>query len=95
MTPISAIVLAAGLGVVVGSVQAQGTRSDYRRAATMKERTSNKVFKASVTPHWFDDNTRFWYRNDTRRGGREFVVVDAVKGVRKRGFDHASAAGAL
>jgi dienelactone hydrolase len=75
--------------------RAQGTRSDYKRAAGMKELTANKVFKSSVSPHWFTDNTQFWYRNNTRGGGREFIVVDAVKGIRKRAFDHEKAAAAL
>lgn len=46
------------------------------------------VYKARVTPHWFAGGTRFWYRNDLRGGEREFVVVDAVKGLRELAFDH-------
>src|SRR5262245_19780012 len=46
------------------------------------------VYKAQVTPHWFADNTRFWYRNDLRGGTREFVLVDAVAGTRALAFDH-------
>jgi dipeptidyl aminopeptidase/acylaminoacyl peptidase len=61
----------------------------------MKERAAGKVFKSGVAPHWFEGNTRFWYRNDTRGGGREFIVVDAIKGLRKRAFDHEKAAAAL
>src|SRR5437867_2043782 len=30
------------------------------------------VYKATVTPHWFHDNSRFWYRNDLRAGAKEF-----------------------
>jgi dipeptidyl aminopeptidase/acylaminoacyl peptidase len=53
------------------------------------------VYKARIDPHWFADNTRFWYRNDLRGGTREFVVVDADKGVRGPAFDHAKLAAAL
>src|SRR4051812_26386348 len=38
------------------------------------------VYKAQVTPHWFQENSRFWYRNDLRDGAKEFVVVDAEHG---------------
>src|SRR5262245_44926855 len=40
------------------------------------------VFKAEITPHWFADNTRFWYRNDLRGGAKEFILVDAENGKR-------------
>src|SRR5581483_12005159 len=46
------------------------------------------VYKAQVSPNWFADSTRFWYRNDLRGGAREFVLVDAVKGTRGPAFDH-------
>ncbi|HZY87902.1 MAG TPA: DPP IV N-terminal domain-containing protein, partial [Gemmataceae bacterium] len=52
------------------------------------------VYKTQLTPHWFDDNRRFWYRNDTRVG-KEFVVVDAEKGQRAPAFDHEKLAAAL
>src|SRR5438045_1948684 len=29
------------------------------------------IYKGSVTPHWFADNTRFWYKNDLRGGNKE------------------------
>jgi len=46
------------------------------------------VYKAQITPHWFADNTKFWYRNDLAGGTREFILVDAVKGTRQPAFDH-------
>src|SRR5262245_33459411 len=27
---------------------------------------SSPVYKSQITPHWFQNNTRFWYRNDLR-----------------------------
>lgn len=50
------------------------------------------VYRARVTPHWFAESTRFWYRNDLAGGAREFVLVDAVRGVREPAFDHAAVA---
>ncbi|HLK56815.1 MAG TPA: prolyl oligopeptidase family serine peptidase [Chthonomonadaceae bacterium] len=53
------------------------------------------VFKDHVTPYWFADNTRFWYRNDLKGGAKEFILVDVEKGVRKPAFDAARLAAAL
>jgi len=67
---------------------AQGTRSDYERAMNLQKTTADKVFRDRVTPHWMKDNKRFWYRNDLPENKREFIFVDAEKGVRQRAFDH-------
>ncbi|MBI4662749.1 MAG: prolyl oligopeptidase family serine peptidase [Verrucomicrobia bacterium] len=56
---------------------------------------SGRVFKDRITPHWFANNTRFWYRNDLREGAKEFVLVDAVKGIRMAAFDHEKLADSL
>lgn len=53
------------------------------------------LFKASIEPHWFAGDTRFWYRNDGPQGRREFILVDAARGVRQPAFDHAKLAVAL
>src|SRR5262249_59655785 len=47
------------------------------------------AFKMRITPHWFDGNDRFWYRNDLPGGAKEFVLVDAVGGTRRPAFDPA------
>ena len=56
---------------------------------------SNRAYKTSIIPHWFADNTRFWYRNNLSDGAREFIDVDASRGVRERAFDHEHLAVAL
>ena len=56
---------------------------------------SDLVFKDRIAPHWFHENTRFWYRNDLRGGTKEFIVVDAVRGAREPAFDHAKLAAGL
>ena len=55
----------------------------------------SRVYKTTITPHWFADNTRFWYRNDLQDGKREFILVDVSKGVREKAFDHKLMAEAL
>ena len=54
-----------------------------------------RVFKDRINPHWFANNTRFWYRNDLRSGTKEFILVDAERGRRSPAFDHAKLAAAL
>ena len=56
------------------------------------EQGPRRVFKDRVTPHWFANNTRFWYRNDLQDGAKEFVLVDAERGVRGPAFNHETVA---
>src|SRR5205085_2642492 len=56
---------------------------------------AGRVYKDKVTPHWFADETKFWYRNDLKGGAKEFVLVDAEKGTRGPVFDHAKLAASL
>src|SRR5690349_14081712 len=53
------------------------------------------VYKARINPHWFQNNTRFWYRNDLQNGSKQFVLVDAENGTRQPAFDHQKLAAAL
>jgi dipeptidyl aminopeptidase/acylaminoacyl peptidase len=53
------------------------------------------VYQARIKPNWFADNTRFWYCKDLRGGGKEFVLVDAAKGIRTLAFNHEKLATAL
>ncbi|MGN6547477.1 MAG: prolyl oligopeptidase family serine peptidase, partial [Aureliella sp.] len=48
-----------------------------------------------VIPHWLEDHSKFWYRNELPGGAREFIVVDAEKGKRQPAFDHGAVAKAL
>ncbi len=50
------------------------------------------MYKSRVTPHWFANNTKFWYRNDLSGGAREFILVDADRGTLERAFDHEAVA---
>ena len=53
------------------------------------------VFKDRITPHWFAENARFWYRNDLPKGAKEFILVNAEKGSREAAFDHVKLAASL
>jgi hypothetical protein len=53
------------------------------------------VAKTRITPHWFNQNNRFWYRNDLPGGKREFILVDTEDGTREPAFDHQKLAAAL
>ena len=71
------------------SAPAQGLAADYERADKVRELAQGKVTRDRVVPHWFSSHDRFWYRIDTGDRGREFLVVDAVRGTRGPAFDHA------
>jgi len=58
-------------------------------------RGAGGVYRDRVTPHWFANETKFWYRNDLKGGTKEFVLVDAEKGTRSLAFDHAKLAAGL
>ncbi len=88
-------IIALVLLLAVGDSYAQGSRSDYERAMSLRETIANKVFKDRVTPKWLEGNTRFWYRNDLGDGEREFVLVDAEAGTREPAFDHERLAAGL
>lgn len=64
-----------------------------RRAA--QPPTPGRVYRDKVTPNWFADGTKFWYRNDLKAGTKEFILVDAAKGTRGPAFDHAKLAAGL
>src|SRR5262249_17534588 len=68
-------------------------RAGYERTGPPAGR--GRLYKAQGPPHWFEHNTRFWYRNDLRGGQKEFILVDAERGKREAAFDHAKLAAAL
>jgi dipeptidyl aminopeptidase/acylaminoacyl peptidase len=81
--------LAVALGCTVPSrAQPSDIRQRYERAERFGSKDmSALVYKTGVQAHWIGDTPRFWYRNDLR-DGREFILVDAEKGIRRRAFDH-------
>ena len=94
-TWVTTVVLAGILAISHAGAQAQGTKADYERADALAARTSGKVYKTRVQPHWMAGNNQFWYRNALAEGASEFLLVDAVQGTRQPAFDHAKLAEAL
>lgn len=66
-----------------GSVSAQGTASDYQRAANLFQQTRGKVLNAQVTPRWSDDGQSLEYTRELAGGQRERVRVSLANGRRE------------
>ena len=81
------------------SLPAQAVAADAPPESPQQRRGSGPpefgVYKAHLAPHWLTNNAEFWYRNDLRGGTKEFILVDAVKGIREPAFDHGKLAAAL
>jgi dipeptidyl aminopeptidase/acylaminoacyl peptidase len=73
----------------------EGLRQAPQRRGQVGTRLGAGVYKTQITPHWFQSNRRFWYRNDLRGSAKEFVVVDVERGTREAAFDHVNLAAAL
>ena len=41
------------------------------QGASGRNEADRRVFRDRIAPHWFHDNTRFWYRNNLRGGAKE------------------------
>src|SRR5258708_15027272 len=54
-----------------------------------------KILRDKVEPHWFAGTNKFWYRVRVAADRHEFVLVDAVQGIRAPAFDHERLAKAL
>ncbi len=85
--------------VLTGAWPCHAQRSELWQRYERAERfgspdMSRLVFKTRVDAHWIGTTSRFWYRNDVR-GEREFILVDAAKGVRGAAFNHQRLAAAL
>ena len=57
----------------------------YQHQAFIDSITRNTVFKTSVHAHWLPGGASFWYCNTLPDGAREYVSVDAVKGIKQPG----------
>jgi hypothetical protein len=45
--------------------------------------STGRVYRDKVEPHWFDGDSKFWYRVDVAARQHEFILVDAEKGSRQ------------
>lgn len=74
------------------------TAPETRQAGQRGQRSGrpgNRAYKLRVAPHWFHDNSRFWYLNDLPDGAKEFILVQVEKGIRQPAFDHEKLAASL
>lgn len=63
------------------------TKQDFQRAEQfLPQNVDSLVFRADVNPHWTEENQAFWYRVDTRKG-RKYFVVNAEDQTKKPFFD--------
>ncbi len=46
------------------------------------------MFRDRIEPHWLPGGDVFWYQLDLPKGGREWIIVDALKGEKRPAFDH-------
>jgi dipeptidyl aminopeptidase/acylaminoacyl peptidase len=53
-----------------------------------------RVYRDRVEPHWFENDAKFWYRNELPGGKHEFVLVDVSAGTRSVVSDPATLPGA-
>jgi dipeptidyl aminopeptidase/acylaminoacyl peptidase len=87
--------IAAVAALISAGALAQQTNNTVQTRRGRSAAPDRGVYKARISPHWFAGDTKFWYRNDLRDGARQFVLVDADKGVRQPAFDHDKVAAAL
>lgn len=83
------------LAAMVMAEDGAATDADFQRAASVGQRFANRVFRASVVPHWFKGNERFWYRVQTGKEDFEYIMVNAKTGNRQLAFDHEKLGAAL
>jgi dipeptidyl aminopeptidase/acylaminoacyl peptidase len=88
-------IVAAILAAAVASTNALAQTTNNTQGRRGRGEPEHGVYKARIAPHWFANDTKFWYRNDLRGEAREFILVDAVKGTRQLAFDHDKLAAAL
>ncbi len=104
MRPGKAVALFAWVALLASSSPGRGTEfgaeEDLSRDAPQRRggpggTEGGRIFKDRITPHWFAEDTRFWYRNDLAGGAKEFILVVADRGTREPAFDHVRLATSL
>jgi dienelactone hydrolase len=86
--------LMAALLCLPAGLLAQGTLADYERAQGLQAKARGLVVNAPGPITWIGESDRLWYWRSVN-GGTEFILVDAVAGVRKPAFDHDKLAAAI
>jgi dipeptidyl aminopeptidase/acylaminoacyl peptidase len=75
------------LGMVLSAttLNAQTTLADYKRADSLFQ-NNDRVYSTNIQPAWILGSHNFWYLNSLAKG-KEYMVVDAEKQVKKTAFD--------
>jgi dipeptidyl aminopeptidase/acylaminoacyl peptidase len=80
--------------LLIATVQAQVTSSDYDRAANLRNKYKGLALDVADSPVWIKGTHKFCYRK-TVEGGSTFVMVDADAGTKAPAFDHEKLASVL
>ncbi len=72
--------------LISGSVIAQVSIEDYKRADNLSLKFRNKVWYGNVNPSWAGKSNIFTYENETP-AGTEYIMVDPVKKSKEKAFD--------
>ena len=82
-------------GIAATAQQTPVTKANYQQAARFAPRKLSKlIFSTSVDPHWLKKSDRFWYEYETT-AGKQWIIVDPVKGEKKPMFNNADMAAKL
>ncbi|MBS1665454.1 MAG: DPP IV N-terminal domain-containing protein [Bacteroidetes bacterium] len=91
-------ILLIGLVLATFNVYAQQppvTTANYQAAARFSPKKLEKmIFSIQVDPHWLKKSSRFWYMYETTEG-KQWYVVDPVKGEKRPMFDRDKLAAAI
>ncbi len=85
---------AAAGAMAAPAAHAQGTATDYARAAALDKRYEGLAVDLMDFPQWVPGTHRLFYRKSVK-GGYEFELVDADAGTKRPAFDHARLAATL
>src|SRR5262245_41549430 len=89
-----ALAVLAVIGFSAPAVHAQGTRADYERAQSLRERYTGLALDVPESATWVGGTNRFYYRKSVK-GGHQFVMMDATTLQKRPAFDHARLAATL
>jgi dipeptidyl aminopeptidase/acylaminoacyl peptidase len=70
-------------------------KANYELASRWtSQKVSKLIFDTAVTPHWFENDDRFWYSYETNQG-KKFYLVDPVRKTKTPLFDNVKMAAML
>lgn len=80
---------------LISPAQQEMAKANYAAAARFSPQKMNKLlFSTTVDPHWLKKGDRFWYMYETTNG-KEWYLVDAARGTKRKLFDNEKLAAQL